>query len=94
MIASDIDFVKRNLCEPAILEQAAEECSELAQAFLKKARKLRGDNPTPKEMDEINENLVEEYTDLVICAITLDLKIDENVMKAKLERWTDRIANR
>ena len=33
---------------PAMLEQLAEECSELAQASLKYARLLRGENPTPK----------------------------------------------
>ena len=32
---------------PAVLEQLAEECSELAQASLKYARLLRGENPTP-----------------------------------------------
>ena len=30
--------------EPAFLEQLAEECSELAQAALKTARKYRGEN--------------------------------------------------
>lgn len=34
--------------EPALLEQLAEECSKLSQAALKLARKLRGENPTPK----------------------------------------------
>lgn len=34
--------------EPALLEQLAEECSELAQAALKLARLERGENPTPK----------------------------------------------
>ena len=38
--------------EPAFLEQLAEECSELAQAALKTARKYRGENPTPKTIDD------------------------------------------
>lgn len=33
----------------AVLEQLAEEASELSQAALKLARKLRGVNPTPKD---------------------------------------------
>lgn len=32
---------------PAMLEQCAEECTELAQACLKLARKIRNENPTP-----------------------------------------------
>lgn len=32
----------------ALLEQTAEEASELSQACLKMARKIRGENPTPK----------------------------------------------
>lgn len=34
--------------KPAMFEQLAEEATELAQATLKMARKLRGENPTPK----------------------------------------------
>ncbi len=33
--------------EPAVYEQLAEECSELAKAALKMARILRNENPTP-----------------------------------------------
>lgn len=46
--------------EPAFLEQLAEECSELAQAALKTARKYRGENPTPKTIDECYDALQEE----------------------------------
>ena len=38
---------------PAMLEQLAEECSELAHASLKLARKIRGENPTPKDIPEL-----------------------------------------
>ena len=44
---SDFEVI-RSLGEPALLEQLAEECSELAQAALKLARLERGENPTPK----------------------------------------------
>lgn len=37
---------------PALLEQTAEECTELAHACLKEARRLRGENPTPKTTPE------------------------------------------
>ena len=56
-----------NIGKPATLEQMAEESAELAQACLKAARKLRGENPTPKTMKEITDNLEEEMADVLIC---------------------------
>lgn len=38
----------------ALLEQLAEESAELAQAALKMARKLRGENPTPKPAQTVS----------------------------------------
>lgn len=52
---------------PALLEQTAEECCELAQACLKMARKLRDENPTPKSVEDIRDNLVEEMADVNVC---------------------------
>lgn len=52
---------------PAALEQTAEECNELAQACLKLARKLRGENPTPAEMNDLTANLMEEMADVKVC---------------------------
>lgn len=43
-----------------ILAQLAEEASELAQAALKLRRALDGTNPTPKSVEECEENLLEE----------------------------------
>ena len=37
---------------PATLEQTAEECAELAHACLKEARRMQGENPTPKTTHE------------------------------------------
>ena len=52
---------------PAALEQCAEECSELAQACLKLARKLRGENPTPKDESALYAALEEEIADVYLC---------------------------
>lgn len=52
---------------PALLEQTAEECCELAQACLKMARKLRDENPTPKSVEDIRDNLIEEMADVHLC---------------------------
>lgn len=53
--------------KPALLEQFAEECTELAQACLKMARKMRNENPTPAAMNDILQNLTEEVADVSIC---------------------------
>ena len=85
---------------PALLEQFAEECTELAQASLKYARKLRGENPTPKKIDEIKENFWEEITDILICIdeLTKSGLIDyiyvDRTKKIKRERLYERIEER
>ena len=53
--------------EAAMLEQTAEEATELAQACLKYARFLRHQNPTPKTKTECLDNLEEEIADVTIC---------------------------
>ena len=52
---------------PAMLEQTAEELTEFAQACLKYARYLRGENPTYKDESELRDNLHEEAADVIIC---------------------------
>lgn len=72
---------------PAMLEQLAEEASELAQACLKLARKERGENPTPKSKAECERELIEEFTDVIQCARELKLKPDEEQIEEKAERF-------
>lgn len=78
---------------PAAFEQLAEEAAELAQAALKYARKLRGENYTPKTIDELLNNLIEEYTDVIVCAMCLKLNADYELMFSKMKRWEERIQN-
>ena len=85
------EHVKECIGEAALYEQMAEECTELAQALLKKARKLRGNNPTPRTMEEINASIEEEYTDVCICADMLDLDVNNNTYDAKVFRWAGRV---
>jgi NTP pyrophosphatase (non-canonical NTP hydrolase) len=75
---------------PAMLEQLAEESTELAQACLKKARKLRGENPTPKSMAECDRNLIEEFSDVIQCARELKLEPDEEQIEEKRQRFLTR----
>lgn len=82
------------LGEPALMEQLAEKCSELAQAALKLARKERGENSTPKTLGECFKDLIEEMADVNLCIWVietsrgLDLRRHSNW---KLERWAQRI---
>lgn len=84
--------------EPAFLEQLAEECSELAQAALKTARKYRGENPTPKTIDECYDALQEEIADVMLCVSEyLDCKGPDYLDRVMLmkfkkhERWKRRL---
>ena len=85
------DHIKEALSEAAIYEQLAEECTELAHACLKKARKLRGENPTPLQEDEIDYKIVEEYTDVKLVSALLDIDIDQGLYCKKFDRWYDRL---
>ena len=59
-------LIKR-IGEPATLELLAEECTELAHAALKLARVKRGENPTPKTLEECQRSVLEEWADVIIC---------------------------
>lgn len=82
---------------PALLEQMAEECCELAQACLKMSRKLRDENPTPKSVEDIRDNLVEEIADVELCRIYLAesdvIEFQEvyPIMYKKEQRWQKRL---
>lgn len=76
--------------EPAMLEQLAEECMELGKAALKKARVIRGENPTPVTMEAADKNLIEETTDVMICLDELGLKKDPEISYEKRQRFLKR----
>lgn len=60
-------MIVEKIGEPAMLEQTAEECIELAHACQKMARHMRGENPVYKPYEEIHSNLIEEIADVYIC---------------------------
>jgi len=82
---------------PAMLEQLAEECSELAQASLKYARFLRRENPTPKTEQECLEALTEEMADVELCNSLLmggdyvDFDAVMELIEVKDKRWHERL---
>lgn len=81
--------------EAATFEQTAEEATELAQAALKLARIIRGENPTPVTYEAAYENFVEEIADVKLCLAVLEERLGafptENVAREKIKRWNKRI---
>lgn len=83
--------------EAAALEQTAEECTELAHACLKMARKFRAENPTPAAEEEICERIHEELADLMTCVDVLinipwiSTKKVQEIQIRKTRRWAERI---
>lgn len=80
----------------AALEQLAEESAELAQAALKMARKLRGENHTPKSRADCIANLQEEIADVELCISILPAELNDpsevgRTMTAKHRRWNERL---
>ena len=83
-------YMKDHIGEPAMYEQMAEECVELAKAALKMARIERGENPTPVTANEMHDAIIEEYTDIVNCANELELHSSPTIAKYKMERFKQR----
>lgn len=83
---------------PALLEQVAEECMELAHACIKAARKIRNESYTLVDHTTLSYNLHEETAD-VLNSIdvlhyngTIDYDIVSGIANSKMERWSDRMA--
>lgn len=77
------------------LEALAEEANELSQSALKliRAEKL-SQNPTPKTEYEAKTSLLEEFYDVLICALSLGINIpsEETLLNNyKVKRWANRI---
>ena len=94
----DIDYIANNISELAVLMALAEEASELSKAAIKLAR-AKGllDNPTPISVEQAENDLIEEYNDLLICVGVLNkmpsltICVDLNLRKRKCRRWAERI---
>lgn len=92
MIEHDYETTIRNAVPtPALYEQLAEECAELAHAALKVARKMRNENPTPLQLQDLLDEVAEEATDVQVVAEVLGLKTRPEYKRFKLERWAHRL---
>ena len=80
---------------PAVLEQLAEESSELSKAALKVSRILRKENPTPITLDKALADLDEEANDVRCVLMLLSAKgyAQENceIICERICRWTSRL---
>lgn len=90
------DFILEKLDERTLLEQLAEEASELSQAALKLIRaKELSNNVTPRMEQEVTQNLVEEILDCNLVMSLLcrkDRKLVLSMPKInKHKRWAERL---
>lgn len=96
------DYILNKLDERTLLEQLAEEASELSQAALKLIRaKGLNENVTPKTEESVRINLTEEMLDCSMVMALLCFK-DKKIMMAVLDesdigdtpkwkRWAERL---
>ena len=91
-VMADKSYILSVLDERTLLEQLAEEASELAQAALKLIRAAEySNNPTPITLQEAEVGLDEELHDVLAVASLLgiiDYDDDEN---PKWKRWAERL---
>lgn len=90
-IMTQIESISSRYETKTLLDQLAEEATELAHAALKASRIMRGENPTPVNIREAESKLVEEWTDLCLVADVMGLNLDEDIYDGKLNRWTARL---
>lgn len=89
--------VKEAIGEAAMLEMLAEEATELAHAALKLARKIRNQNPTPVDYEELYSHLDEESADVRLCMTYLHdiecIRIRNviNIFSKKDKRFEERL---
>lgn len=87
------EFITTRLSKRTLIEQAAEECGELIQALLKYIRASKmSDSPTPISEKEAMDNIIEEFTDVVLSMELLGFdKINKDIRDKKLERTFKRL---
>lgn len=98
-----ISYILNTLTERELLEQLAEEASELAQAALKLIRAAKlSNNPTPSTKENAVNNLVEEFYDVYNLWYLLwrrddfisdrdDRYLTDGLEFNKLKRWVKRL---
>lgn len=87
-----IEYITTHTNELDLLVAIAEEAAELNKAALKLARARKYVNhPTPLSSDQAFKDLIEEYTDVKLCADALAIDVDPNLLGKKTLRWAKRL---
>lgn len=89
---TQIESISSRYETKTLLDQLAEEATELAHAALKASRIMRGENPTPVTLHEAESMVIEEWTDLCLVADVIGLNLDEDIYDGKLNRWEHRLS--
>lgn len=87
----DIKYVLDHVDVKDILNQWAEEASELAQAALKMSRTMSTTNPYAIDSVDAYANLIEEYSDVVNVSNVMSISANDYICEKKMERWVNRI---
>lgn len=91
-VMADKSYILSVLDERTLLEQLAEEASELAQAALKFIRaKQLNNNYTPLTAGDAYLNLREEMRDVLTVASMLGLAEYNDCKNPKIRRWAERL---
>ena len=90
-VDADINYVVDHLDSDDLFLQMAEEAAELSQACLKYVRAHKGNNPTKDSEDVYLKGIIEEFTDVQVCADAIDITADSDIHDSKIHRWADRI---
>ena len=90
-VDDELNYIDEHISRAALYEMLAEEATELAQASLKMAKVIRGENPTPVTCGDAFNHLQEEWNDLYLVGRVLSLSTDYIAVKLKAERWINRI---
>ena len=89
---TQIESISSKYETKTLLDQLAEEATELAHAALKASRIMRGENPTPVNILDAERKLVEEWTDLCLVADVIGISLDKDIYDGKLNRWQHRLS--
>ena len=87
-------YIRDNSTEASLYEQLAEECIELAFVCISKARLLRGESPSTKNHEDLDNSIDEEATDVNLCLDVLGKFPNYDIYEAKLRRWEYRLKDR
>lgn len=88
---AELNYIDEHMTKASLYEMFAEEATELAQASLKMARILRGENPTPVDPIDAYMSIDEEWNDLYLVMRVLSLTTNYVSMKHKADRWIERL---